>query len=66
MAFCVQHFPFRQYLLHEKNHFAHPKNGGVLEVEKKNQQTKKQVNTENEKRPGYGDKKLEGPNRPAE
>jgi hypothetical protein len=39
----------------------------VFMMAKNNQQTKKQtVQTTAEKRAGYGDKKLEGPNRPAD
>jgi hypothetical protein len=42
----------------------------VLIMSKKNRQNKKQTSSpgssEAEKRVGYGDKKLEGPNRPAE
>lgn len=33
---------------------------------KKDKQNHKQKSAEKEQRPGYGDKKLEGPNRPAE
>jgi hypothetical protein len=33
---------------------------------KNNKDTKKGLNSLEEKAPGYGDKKLEGPNRPAE
>jgi hypothetical protein len=38
----------------------------VFTMQKKNIQTKKPMQTETEKKPGYGDKKLEGENRPAE
>jgi hypothetical protein len=40
--------------------------GGVLKMAKKKNQTAKQTQSDAEKRTGYGDKKLEGPNRPAE
>jgi len=35
-------------------------------MSKKKNQTNKQTHSEVEKKTGYGDKKLEGPNRPAE
>jgi hypothetical protein len=38
----------------------------VFKMPKKNRQTKKTVQTKPEKKTGYGDKKLEGENRPAE
>jgi hypothetical protein len=38
----------------------------VFPMQKKNKQNKKTMETEKEKRTGYGDKKLEGENRPAE
>jgi hypothetical protein len=38
----------------------------VFTMPKKNPQNKKPMQTEQEKKTGYGDKKLEGENRPAE
>lgn len=40
--------------------------GGVITMAKKANNSKKQMQKNADKTAGYGDKKLEGPNRPAE
>ena len=63
MAFIP--FIFDNSISHEKLKIAQAKIGGVFNV-KKDKQNKKSSATEVEKKTGYGDKKLEGQNRPAE
>lgn len=50
----------------EYSYIAQANLGGVKVMSKNNKQNKKQGQTETEKKPGFGDKKLVGENRPAE
>lgn len=55
-----------KFIKHENYLTVQTINRRCLNVRKQGKENKSQPNRSNEKQPGYGDKKLNGPNRPAE